>query len=395
MELKELLKRILTGLLEVPVQYCSMESYQSRAESFCKKHIFSEQAQPVLEPAVLRTVLEHLHPNRIYYLSDPLGIHISFFLFEDAKFLLGPWVEEEWNETRAESKLASLKLPVAFNISYQLYYCRYRVIERHVIQHVIETTLSALRPDQPLYIQQELNALPNPQQDSCFREEPLDYAAAVQQYQRENYFVKMITQGRTQAALEAYKKLSAAPSANQSLMMRQFVASATIVRTLARKAAESGGVHPAVVDAISQTYAQKMYLVAKPQDAYQLILELIQEFSQAVQKCKTQRYSHSVCQAMDYIQLHLSQNLSLKEIASFAVVSPNYLSQLFKKETGVTLSQYIARQRCDKAAKLLLHTSLPIQEISRYVGYLDNNYFVKVFREFYHTTPSLYRKRNK
>jgi YesN/AraC family two-component response regulator len=65
---------------------------------------------------------------------------------------------------------------------------------------------------------------------------------------------------------------------------------------------------------------------------------------------------------------------------------------VFKKETGWTMTEYIALMRCKKAARLLKKTDLPVQEISSYVGYSDNNYFVKVFKKIYDLTPSEYRK---
>ena len=57
-----------------------------------------------------------------------------------------------------------------------------------------------------------------------------------------------------------------------------------------------------------------------------------------------------------------------------------------------TMTQYIASMRCKKAANLLKKTNLPIQEISSYVGYSDNNYFVKVFKKNYDMTPTEFRK---
>lgn len=68
------------------------------------------------------------------------------------------------------------------------------------------------------------------------------------------------------------------------------------------------------------------------------------------------------------------------------------LSKKFKKETGLTFGSYIAKKRCEKAALLLKETALQVQEISNYVGYPDNNYFIKVFKKMYNMTPSEYRK---
>ena len=55
------------------------------------------------------------------------------------------------------------------------------------------------------------------------------------------------------------------------------------------------------------------------------------------------------------------------------------------------MTQFIAELRCRQAAEMLRETNLPIQEISSYVGYTDNNYFVKVFKKVMGNTPSEYR----
>ena len=68
-----------------------------------------------------------------------------------------------------------------------------------------------------------------------------------------------------------------------------------------------------------------------------------------------------------------------------------YLSRLFKKEMGITLTAYIADLRTKKAAELLKTSMLSVAEIAMYVGYPDSNYFVKVFKKRYGMTPSAYR----
>ncbi|MDD7316663.1 MAG: AraC family transcriptional regulator, partial [Bacillales bacterium] len=71
------------------------------------------------------------------------------------------------------------------------------------------------------------------------------------------------------------------------------------------------------------------------------------------------------------------------------------LSRLFKKEMGITIGKYISSMRCVEAELLLRKSHYSIQEISAYVGYLDNNYFVKVFKKETGYLPSEYRKINK
>lgn len=83
----------------------------------------------------------------------------------------------------------------------------------------------------------------------------------------------------------------------------------------------------------------------------------------------------------------------MKHLSALADCGPDNLSQRFKNETGSTIAQYLAQERCRIAADLLRRTDLPVQKISAHVGYLDNNYFVKVFKKYTGDTPTDYRNK--
>ena len=93
------------------------------------------------------------------------------------------------------------------------------------------------------------------------------------------------------------------------------------------------------------------------------------------------------------MDLHLSDPITIEDIAAAANLSVSHFSRIFKSEVGETAMSTLAKMRCKKAATLLKETNLPIGEISSFVGYSDNNYFVKVFKKTYGDTPSDYRKR--
>ena len=121
---------------------------------------------------------------------------------------------------------------------------------------------------------------------------------------------------------------------------------------------------------------------------------MILELTEAVRRSRLTLgyYSEPIRKVMEHIQLNYSQALTLEALSRVASLSPSYLTKAFKKETGMTLFQYIAHLRCRQAARMLRDSRASIQDISGYVGYEDNNYFVKVFRRQYGVTPSEYRR---
>lgn len=392
MEKVSILIRFLLYGLEIPVlKYNGTDEF---IKNFSKNHCFLKSAQPILTETALEMVLNNLHCHTIYKTNDILGINIVLFSFESTTIIVGPWVEEDWDEVKAEKRLAELNLPATYCIPYKIYYCGYRVINEESVMRIISAGITALSPTEPPYMHQQLLPLPIEINDYMFWEEPHDFQRAVKQYEKENLLLKLVEEGYTQGALNIYRTLGLMASNTNYLSSdsRNFIANATILRTLVRKAAENGGVHPAVIDAISQEYAQKIYSAGTAEEVSRLLPMLIEEFCDEVKIARGENYSSSVRKAADYIRLHMSQNIKLEHLAEQVNLSPNYLSHIFKKETKLSVSQYIAQVRCRKAAEMLRHTNLTVQEISTHVGYLDNNYFVKVFKEQYGATPSQYRE---
>lgn len=74
------------------------------------------------------------------------------------------------------------------------------------------------------------------------------------------------------------------------------------------------------------------------------------------------------------------------------MLAPNYLSTLFKKETGETISDYTQKLRLEKAKNLLRTTNLNLNEIAAQVGYSDPKHFSKLFKKTFGIRPQDYRK---
>ena len=78
-----------------------------------------------------------------------------------------------------------------------------------------------------------------------------------------------------------------------------------------------------------------------------------------------------VQKAADYIKLNYSEKISIKEIADQLYLSPNYLSELFKKHTGKTIFEYLTDYRLEKACQLLDHAEYRVGDVSGMVGIHD------------------------
>ncbi len=95
---------------------------------------------------------------------------------------------------------------------------------------------------------------------------------------------------------------------------------------------------------------------------------------------------------ISYISQTYYKEVTLSTLADYVGMDANYLSNLFKKKTGENIIHYIHRIRIDHAKNYLIHTGLPVNEIGEKVGFMNDNYFIKIFKRFTDLTPSHYRR---
>lgn len=97
---------------------------------------------------------------------------------------------------------------------------------------------------------------------------------------------------------------------------------------------------------------------------------------------------------LDYIHENYNSNITLKSMAQFVALDEHYLSNLFKKKTGGNFIDYLHGVRVKKAKNFLDHTDLTVNEVGERVGFVSDNYFIKIFKRWTGMTPTHYRNRN-
>jgi AraC-like DNA-binding protein len=88
------------------------------------------------------------------------------------------------------------------------------------------------------------------------------------------------------------------------------------------------------------------------------------------------------------------KKITLEQIAEQVHLHPNYLCAVFKNYTGMTIFDYLTRQRLRRATRLLLSTEMPIRQVAESCGFPSASFFSRKFSQFYKITPLAYRKKN-
>ena len=130
---------------------------------------------------------------------------------------------------------------------------------------------------------------------------------------------------------------------------------------------------------------------------YQLIVLLLRGYVTKIltkeefeEKARILRRFDSVFQI---IQEHYAEKISLKELSESVNISDCHFCRTFKQMTGKTTTNYINGVRLEKAAALLEQTNLNITEIAIRCGFDSVNYFSRLFRKYYYTSPTTFRGR--
>lgn len=227
---------------------------------------------------------------------------------------------------------------------------------------------------------------------SAANEMALSMQTMERRYAYENELIRTVSQGMLHRAEQMLSNMSQLNFERRSGdPVRNMKNYCIICNTLMRKAAEQGGVHPVYLDSVSSDFARRIELSRTVEGVQQMMREMVQSYCRLVKKHSMRNYSSVVQRAITYIDADLSADLSLRTLAAAQNINASYLSSLFKKETGETITEHVNKKRIEHAVHLLQSSKLQVQSIAQHCGISDVNYFSKLFKKHMGMTPREYR----
>ena len=106
----------------------------------------------------------------------------------------------------------------------------------------------------------------------------------------------------------------------------------------------------------------------------------------------TAPHPHNVTDLLNHIERHMSRTMTLTEAADFMALSPSHLSRVFKAHTGVCFIDYVKNRRIERAKTMLTRTDIPVLRIANSLSFQPANYFSRVFKKETGLTPSEFRR---
>lgn len=214
-------------------------------------------------------------------------------------------------------------------------------------------------------------------------------------YAKENELIDAVSKGLSHKAEMIFTNITPESSleVRNTDTLRNTKNYLIILNTLLRKGAEQGKVHPVHIDAVSSEFALKIESKQSVAECGELLKYMVKKYCRLVNKHSQRNYSLLIQKVITQIESDISSDLALNTLAKMFGVNPSYLSTLFKKETGSTLTDYVNKMRIDRAKELLVSTNIQIQNIAQRCGMLDVNYFTKTFKKYTDLTPKKYREK--
>lgn len=207
---------------------------------------------------------------------------------------------------------------------------------------------------------------------------------------------KMLADGdpRYKEAVATSFSLSSGIKTDQNDSLRNHKNNALVLLTICSRACMYGGLSPSIAYDLYDYYAKRIEYCNSLTATNNLTNELLEEYVSQVQKAKEQSHiSGQVKEACQYIKSHISTPISISTLAKRTGYSEYYFSHKFKKEMGLSINEYIQKEKIEQAKLLLSSTNNSIQQISDTLAFGNRSYFYTCFQKHVGLSPSEYRSK--
>jgi hypothetical protein len=143
---------------------------------------------------------------------------------------------------------------------------------------------------------------------------------------------------------------------------------------------------------LSDFYIQKLDDIHTVQGVQKLHDEMVINYTEKMRRyLRSDANSKHINACKEYIYSHIKEHITIEDLADEFGVSASYLSRLFKKETGVSVSAYIREQKMEIAKNLLRFSDYSMADIANRLSFSSQSHFIQQFRETVGMTPKKYR----
>lgn len=213
-------------------------------------------------------------------------------------------------------------------------------------------------------------------------------------YLVEKRFLKLVEEGNLSYRAMENELRRFAPSVKYSATdrMRQAKVAVITLSTLCSRAAIRGGLSAEVAFTLNDRYIRALETATNVESLWEIKDTMVEDFVRRVHRNRTREgVSPQIRTSCDYISTHLGEPLDIHTLAERLGYTDYYFSSKFKKETGVSVRDFITEQKMEQAKDLLANSSQDVLSICLSLGYSSQSHFGSLFKKATGMTPGEYR----
>lgn len=154
-----------------------------------------------------------------------------------------------------------------------------------------------------------------------------------------------------------------------------------------------GGLPAETAYTLSDIYIRKADKSNNTDSIRQLHKEMVLEFTESMREIVIRDKSTAITRAIDYIHKNIFTPFTQSDVASHCKISTAYLSHIFKKETGSSMTDYIHKVKIEEAKDMLKFSKKEYTEISEELCFSTHSHFISIFKKITGITPKSYREK--
>lgn len=346
-----------------------------------------------------------IDPTVLYHVTDYYECRYIFSrLPGETRFLfIGPYLLESFTESSLQRLIQLLGIPEKQLPQLRDYYDSLPCFpESHTLHTLILRLFTALLGGTPPTVRHlDLRNLESAedyraQHEFATPDDPvLSMRLLEKRYHTEDGLLDAVSHGNTEAALAILDSIgNIYPVSRLTDPLREAKNLSISMNTLLRRAAYETGVHPLYLNSFSNNYASMIEQCTSFGELSEITRYMAKSYCTLVQTHNMSSYSEPVRHILVTVDASLAGDLSLKRFAADLFLNSSYLSALFKKEIGMTLTDYVNENRIAYAKKLLKSTPMQIQDIAARCGIPDIHYFTRLFKRETGASPREWRAKN-
>lgn len=220
-----------------------------------------------------------------------------------------------------------------------------------------------------------------------------------QPIEKEYLFYKAVEDGNIEYIEEDFKdqgfrnqagKGTLSPNPLRNIKYHFIVTTALVTRTCV-----SAGMSQEQAYRLSDFYILKVDSAQSVDEVCDIHHQMVRDFTQRMHDVRNKRQiSKPVYRTIEYIYSNIHTRITLEDLAENANLSSSHLSRLFKKEIGISVSDYIRFMKVERAKNLLKYSDYSYVDISNYLAFDSQSHFIKIFKAYEGVTPKKYRDTN-